>query len=59
MARPLQRRKNKSSIPKKRQKTKSKKQILSNPIIAANWYECAFLIYDAARMELTMFAQEL
>ncbi|KIW00295.1 uncharacterized protein PV09_08185 [Verruconis gallopava] len=37
MARPMQKRKNRSSIPKKRQKPKSKKQLLSNPIIAANW----------------------
>jgi nucleolar protein 16 len=37
MARPLQRRKNRSSVPKKRQKQKSKKQLLNNPIIAANW----------------------
>jgi len=37
MGRELQKRKNRSSIPKKRQKPKSKKQLLHNPIIAANW----------------------
>jgi hypothetical protein len=38
MGRELQKKKNRSSIPKKRQNPKSKKKILQNPIIAANWY---------------------
>lgn len=38
MGRELQKKKNKSSIPKRRHKPKSKKKILANPIIAANWY---------------------
>ena len=40
MARPLQKKKNKSSLPRVRQKPKSKKllNIKSNPIVAANWY---------------------
>jgi nucleolar protein 16 len=38
MGRELQKKKRKSSIPKRRQNPKSKKKVLSNPIIAANWY---------------------
>ena len=38
MGRELQKKKNKSSIPKLRHKQPSKKKILQNPIIAANWY---------------------
>ena len=38
MGRELQKKKNKSSIPKKRQKGPSKKKILQNPIIAKHWY---------------------
>lgn len=38
MGRELQKKKNRSSLPKKRQNPKSKKKILANPIIAANWY---------------------
>lgn len=37
MGRELQKRKNRSGVAKIRQKPKSKKKILSNPIIAANW----------------------
>ena len=37
MGRELQKKKNKSSIPKKRQKGPSKKKILQNPIIAKHW----------------------
>lgn len=37
MGRELQKKKNKSSVPRARRKPKSKKKILSNPIIAANW----------------------
>jgi hypothetical protein len=38
MGRELQKKKNKSSIPKRRQNGKSKKKILQNPIIAEHWY---------------------
>jgi len=38
MGRELQKKKNKSSLPKKRQNGPSKKKILSNPIIAKHWY---------------------
>jgi hypothetical protein len=38
MGRELQKKKNKSSIPKLRHNQPSKKKILQNPIIAANWY---------------------
>lgn len=37
MGRELQKKKNKSSLPKRRQNAPSKKKILQNPIIAANW----------------------
>jgi nucleolar protein 16 len=38
MGRELQKKKNRSSIPKVKRNGKSKKKMLSNPIIAANWY---------------------
>jgi hypothetical protein len=38
MGRELQKKKNKSSIPRKRQNGPSKKKILQNPIIAKHWY---------------------
>jgi nucleolar protein 16 len=38
MGRELQKKKNKSSVPRKRQNGPSKKKILSNPIIAKHWY---------------------
>jgi nucleolar protein 16 len=38
MGRELQKKKNKSSVPKQRQKGPSKKKILQNPIIAKHWY---------------------
>lgn len=37
MGRELQKKKNRSSTPRVRLKPKSKKRILSNPVIAANW----------------------
>jgi len=37
MGRELQKKKNRSSIAKVQRKPKSKKKILNNPIIAANW----------------------
>lgn len=39
MGRELQKKKNKSSIPKKRQNGPSKKKLLQNPIIAKHWYD--------------------
>ena len=45
MGRELQKRKNRSSTAKVRQNAKSKKKLLQNPIIAANWY-VAFFSYD-------------
>lgn len=38
MGRELQKKKNKSSVPRQRQKGPSKKKVLSNPIIAKHWY---------------------
>lgn len=37
MGRELQKKKNRSSLPKKRQNGPSKKKVLSNPIIAKHW----------------------
>ncbi|KAF1808308.1 hypothetical protein P152DRAFT_452994 [Eremomyces bilateralis CBS 781.70] len=37
MGRELQKKKNKSSLPRATQKRKSKKAVLTNPLIAANW----------------------
>lgn len=42
MGRELQKKKNKSSIPKKRQNGPSKKKILQNPIIAKHWYVLSY-----------------
>lgn len=44
MGRELQKKKNRSSIPKKRQKGPSKKKILQNPIIAQHWYDASLLL---------------
>ncbi|QDS75941.1 hypothetical protein FKW77_003195 [Venturia effusa] len=52
MGRELQKKKNRSSIPKKRQKPKSKKKILHNPIIAANWTQGATLRQNYKRLGL-------
>ena len=47
MARPLQKKKNKSSLPRVRQKPKSKRlNIKSNPIVAANWYTLPLLPFQ-------------
>ena len=42
MGRELQKKKNRSSVAKVRQKSKSKKKLLQNPILAANWYVLFF-----------------
>jgi len=47
MGRELQKKKNKSSIPKKRQNGPSKKKILQNPIIAKHWYVPRTLCFNA------------
>ena len=53
MGRELQKRKNRSSISKVRQKPKSKKKILTNPIIAANWDKTQTLEQNYKRLGLT------
>ncbi|KAF2015089.1 nucleolar protein 16 [Aaosphaeria arxii CBS 175.79] len=53
MGRELQKKKNRSSIPKRRQNPKSKKKILSNPIIAANWNQKETLSQNYRRLGLT------
>jgi len=53
MGRELQKKKNRSSIPKKRQAAKSKKKILANPIIAANWNQKETLSQNYRRLGLT------
>ncbi|KAF2740221.1 60S ribosomal subunit biogenesis protein-like protein Nop16 [Polyplosphaeria fusca] len=53
MGRELQKKKNRSSIPKKRQNPKSKKKILANPIIAANWNQKETLSQNYRRLGLT------
>ena len=45
MGRELQKKKNKSSIPKLRHKGPSKKKVLQNPIIAANWYVASLALF--------------
>ncbi|KAH3913751.1 hypothetical protein HBH56_107230 [Parastagonospora nodorum] len=53
MGRELQKAKNKSSIPKKRQKGPSKKKILQNPIIAKHWNQKETLSQNYRRLGLT------
>ena len=53
MGRELQKRKNRSSISKVRHKPKSKKRILSHPIIAANWDKTQTLAQNYQRLGLT------
>ena len=48
MGRELQKKKNKSSIPRKRQNGPSKKKILQNPIIAKHWYDLAPKLSNSA-----------
>ncbi|KAJ4334679.1 Nucleolar protein 16 [Didymella glomerata] len=53
MGRELQKKKNKSSLPKKRQNGPSKKKILSNPIIAKHWNQKETLSQNYRRLGLT------
>ncbi|KAF2162255.1 hypothetical protein M409DRAFT_27259 [Zasmidium cellare ATCC 36951] len=53
MGRELQKRKNRSSISKTRQKPKSKKKILTNPIIATAWDKSQSLAQNYKRLGLT------
>ncbi|KAF2026438.1 nucleolar protein 16 [Setomelanomma holmii] len=53
MGRELQKKKNKSSIPKKRQNGPSKKKILQNPIIAKHWNQQETLSQNYRRLGLT------
>ncbi|KAF2005673.1 nucleolar protein 16 [Amniculicola lignicola CBS 123094] len=53
MGRELQKKKNKSSIPRKRHNAPSKKKILANPIIAANWNQKETLSQNYRRLGLT------
>ncbi|EOD53145.1 putative 60s ribosomal subunit biogenesis protein nop16 protein [Neofusicoccum parvum UCRNP2] len=52
MGRELQKRKNRSSISKVRKKPKSKKKVLNNPIIAANWNKNETLTQNYRRLGL-------
>lgn len=54
MGRELQKRKNRSSISKVRQKPKSKKRIQTNPIIAQNWNKNETLAQNYRRLGLTV-----
>ncbi|EKG20538.1 Ribosome biogenesis protein Nop16 [Macrophomina phaseolina MS6] len=53
MGRELQKRKNRSSISKVRKKPQSKKKVLNNPIIAANWNKHETLTQNYRRLGLT------
>ncbi|KAF2867769.1 ribosome biogenesis protein Nop16 [Massariosphaeria phaeospora] len=53
MGRELQKKKNKSSLPKRRHNAPSKKKILANPIIAANWNQKETLSQNYRRLGLT------
>ncbi|KAH7356014.1 nucleolar protein 16 [Pyrenochaeta sp. MPI-SDFR-AT-0127] len=53
MGRELQKKKNKSSIPKKRQNGPSKKKLLQNPIIAKHWNQKETLSQNYRRLGLT------
>lgn len=54
MGRELQKRKNRSSINKVKQKPKSKKRILNHPLIAANWDKTQTLAQNYKRLGLTV-----
>ncbi|KAF1849251.1 nucleolar protein 16 [Cucurbitaria berberidis CBS 394.84] len=53
MGRELQKKKNKSSLPKKRQNGPSKKKLLQNPIIAKHWNQKETLSQNYRRLGLT------
>ncbi|KAF1831136.1 hypothetical protein BDW02DRAFT_505971 [Decorospora gaudefroyi] len=53
MGRELQKKKNKSSLPKKRQNGPSKKKVLQNPIIAKHWNQKETLSQNYRRLGLT------
>ena len=53
MGRELQKKKNRSGINKVRLKPKSKKKILTNPIIAENWDKSQSLAQNYRRLGLT------
>ncbi|PVH94450.1 hypothetical protein DM02DRAFT_572854 [Periconia macrospinosa] len=53
MGRELQKKKNRSSLPKRRHRAPSKKKVLQNPIIAANWNQKETLSQNYRRLGLT------
>ncbi|KAJ8109720.1 hypothetical protein OPT61_g7254 [Boeremia exigua] len=53
MGRELQKKKNRSSLPRKRQNGPSKKKVLSNPIIAKHWNQKETLSQNYRRLGLT------
>lgn len=53
MGREIQKKKNRSGIQKKRQKPKSQKKILNNPVIAANWDQSQTISQNYKRLGLT------
>lgn len=52
MGREIQKKKNRSGVPKIRQKPKSKKRVLNNPVIAANWDKSQTLTQNYKRLGL-------
>lgn len=53
MGREIQKKKNRSGVAPKRQKPKSQKRILNNPIIAANWDKSQTITQNYKRLGLT------
>ncbi|KAM0719701.1 hypothetical protein Q7P37_003832 [Cladosporium fusiforme] len=54
MGREIQKKKNRSGVPKIRQKPKSKKRVLNNPVIAANWDKSQTLTQNYKRLGLAV-----